>query len=136
MVAEVVLVADLAKHVGQEVTVRGWLYDRTDKGKLQFLKVRDGSGVTQCVAFQKELPPEVFEAARTLTQESSLIVTGTVREDKRAPGYPGGYEVGIKDLQVIQRAEEYPITPKEHGVEFLMDPAHSSHDHQRYPQLA
>ncbi len=119
-----VQIADLSKYEGQEVTVRGWLYNRTDKGKLQFLMVRDGTGIAQCVAFQKELPPEMFEAARTLPQESSLTLTGTVRADKRAPGYPGGYEIGIKELTVVQAAEEYPITPKEHGVDFLMDNRH------------
>ncbi len=119
-----VQIADLSKYEGQEVTVRGWLYNRTDKGKLQFLMVRDGTGIAQCVAFQKELPPEMFEAARTLPQESSLTLTGTVRADKRAPGYPGGYEIGIKELTVVQVAEEYPITPKEHGVDFLMDNRH------------
>jgi asparaginyl-tRNA synthetase len=120
----VVQIADLAKFEGQDVTVRGWLYNRTDKGKLQFLLVRDGTGIAQCVAFQKELPAEMFEAARTLPQESSLILSGAVRADKRAPGYPGGYEIGIKALKVVQVAEEYPITPKEHGVEFLMDNRH------------
>ncbi len=122
--ANVVQIADLATYEGQDVTIRGWLYNRTDKGKLQFLLVRDGSGIAQCVAFQKELPPEMFEAARTLPQESSLILTGPVRADKRAPGYPGGYEVGIKDLKVVQSADEYPISPKEHGTEFLMDHRH------------
>jgi asparaginyl-tRNA synthetase len=121
---QIVAITDLAKYVGQDVTVRGWLYDRTDKGKLQFLKMRDGTGIAQCVAFQKELPEAMFEAARTLSQESSFIVTGTVRADKRAPGYPGGYEIGIKALEVIQVADEYPISPKEHGVEFLMDNRH------------
>ncbi len=120
----VVQIADLAKFEGQDVTVRGWLYNRTDKGKLQFLLVRDGTGIAQCVAFQKELPAEMFEAARTLPQESSLILSGSVRADKRAPGYPGGYEIGIKELKVVQVAEAYPITPKEHGVEFLMDHRH------------
>jgi asparaginyl-tRNA synthetase len=120
----VVQIADLAKFEGQDVTVRGWLYNRTDKGKLQFLLVRDGTGIAQCVAFQKELPAEMFEAARTLPQESSLILSGAVRADRRAPGYPGGYEIGIKELKVVQVAEEYPITPKEHGVEFLMDHRH------------
>ncbi|MCE7949166.1 MAG: asparagine--tRNA ligase [Chloroflexi bacterium CFX4] len=119
-----VLIADLHRYEGQTVTVRGWLYDRTDKGKLQFLKVRDGSGIAQAVAFQKELPEATFEVLRSLSQESSLIITGTVRADKRAPGYPGGYEIGISDAQVIQIADEYPITPKEHGVEFLMDHRH------------
>jgi asparaginyl-tRNA synthetase len=120
----VVQIADLAKYEGQDVTIRGWLYNRTDKGKLQFLLVRDGTGIAQCVAFQKDLPAEMFEMARTLPQESSLILTGTVRADKRAPGYPGGYEVGIKELKTVQIAEEYPISPKEHGVEFLMDHRH------------
>ena len=106
------------------MTVRGWLYDRTDKGKLQFLKVRDGSGVAQAVAFQKDLPEDVFNSIRTLSQESSLIITGPVRADKRAPGYPGGYEIGIREARILQVAEEYPITPKEHGVEFLMDNRH------------
>ncbi len=122
--APIVQIADLARYEGQEVTVRGWLYNRTDKGKLQFLLVRDGSGMAQCVAFQKELPAEMFDIARTLTQESSLTLTGTVRADKRAPGHPGGYEVGIKSLEVIQTAQEYPIAPKEHGIEFLMDNRH------------
>ncbi len=124
MTPPIVTIADLSKHVGAEVTVRGWLYDRTDKGKLQFLQVRDGSGIAQAVAFQKELPTEMFEAARTLTQESSLIITGSVRADKRAPGVPGGYEIGIKALNAVQVAAEYPITPKEHGIEFLMDNRH------------
>ncbi len=124
---QVISLGDIANYIGQEITVRGWLYDRTDKGKLQFLQVRDGTGRAQCVAFKKEMDEAVFEAARTLTQESSLVLTGTVRQDERAPGVPGGYEIGIKTLQVIQRVAEedaYPITPKEHGVEFLMDNRH------------
>jgi asparaginyl-tRNA synthetase len=123
-VTHTVQIAALKDHVGADVTVRGWLYDRTDKGKLQFLKVRDGSGIAQCVAFKKELPEDMFEVARTLPQESSLIVTGTVRADQRAPGFPGGYEIGIKELTVIQTAQDYPIGPKEHGIEFLMDHRH------------
>lgn len=119
-----VLIADLHKHVGEEVTLRGWLYDRTDKGKLQFLKVRDGSGIAQAVAFQKELPAALFEQIRNLTQESSLIITGAVRQDDRAPGVPGGFEVGIRDAQILQVTTDYPITPKEHGPEFLMDNRH------------
>ena len=122
--AEVVRIEDIAAHVGKEVTLQGWLYNRTDKGRLQFLQLRDGTGFIQCVVFQKEVPPETFEAAKRLTQESSFIVTGTVRADPRAPGVPGGYEVGVSDLQVIQIAAEYPIGPKEHGVEFLMDNRH------------
>jgi asparaginyl-tRNA synthetase len=119
-----VQISDIGQYVGQEVIVRGWLYNRTDKGRLQFLMVRDGTGIAQCVAFKKELPAEVFELAQTLTQESSLILTGSVRQDERAPGYPGGFEIGIKDIQLVQLAAEYPIQPKEHGIEFLMDNRH------------
>src|SRR5690606_12793324 len=108
----------------QEVIIQGWLYDKTDKGKLQFLKVRDGSGVVQCVAFKKELSEEAFEAAKRITQESSLVLTGTVRKDTRAAGFPGGFEVGISDIKIIQQGDEYPIGNKEHGVEFLMDNRH------------
>ena len=122
--AEMIRIQEIAQHVEQEVTIRGWLYSRTDKGRLQFLQVRDGTGIVQAVAFKKELAPEVFEQAQTVTQESSIVVTGTVRADSRAPGYPGGYELGLSDLQVVQMAQEYPITPKEHGVDFLMDHRH------------
>ncbi|MAS35166.1 MAG: asparagine--tRNA ligase [Anaerolineaceae bacterium] len=117
-------IADIANYDGQEVLVRGWVYDRTDKGRLQFIKLRDGSGVAQCVAFKKEMSPEAFEIAGSLTQESSVQVTGTVRKDDRAPGHPGGYEIGVQSIELIQMADEYPITPKEHGTEFLMDNRH------------
>jgi asparaginyl-tRNA synthetase len=123
-VASVINISDIAQYEGQEVTLRGWIYNRTDKGKLQFIQLRDGTGVAQCVAFKKELTPEQFEIAGKLSQESSVIVTGSIRKDERAPGIPGGYELGIKELQLVQMAEEYPITPKEHGVEFLMDNRH------------
>jgi asparaginyl-tRNA synthetase len=119
-----ILIGDIATYEGQEVTVRGWVYDRTDKGRLQFIKLRDGTGIAQCVAFKKEMDEADFEIASRLTQESSVIITGTVRKDDRAPGYPGGYEIGISRLQLIQMAEDYPITPKEHGTEFLMDNRH------------
>ena len=121
---KIIRIQDIARHVGETVTLQGWLYNRTDKGKLQFLQVRDGTGFVQCVVFGKEVSLETFEAARSLTQESSLVVTGTVRQDPRAPGLPGGYEVGVTDLCVLQVAQEYPIQPKEHGVEFLMDNRH------------
>jgi asparaginyl-tRNA synthetase len=123
-VATLVQISDIGQYDGQEVTVRGWLYNRTDKGRLQFLMVRDGTGIAQCVVFKKEVPAEIFELAQTLTQESSLILTGSVRQDERAPGYPGGYEIGIKDIKLVQLAGEYPIQPKEHGIEFLMDNRH------------
>ncbi len=121
---ETIRIQDIARYVGQEVRLQGWLYSRTDKGRLQFLQVRDGTGFVQCVVFQKEVPPDAFDAARRLTQESSLILTGVVREDPRAPGIPGGFELGVTDLQVLQFAEEYPIQPKEHGVDFLLDHRH------------
>ncbi len=122
--AKIVRIEEIAQHVGEEVMVRGWLYNRTDKGRLQFLQVRDGTGIMQAVVFQKNVSPQVFENARRLTQESSLIVTGHVRQEARAPGVPGGYELDVTDLDVIQIAQEYPITPKEHGVEFLLDRRH------------
>jgi asparaginyl-tRNA synthetase len=122
--AKVISIAELAQHIDEEVTIRGWLYNKTGKGKLQFLLVRDGTGIVQAVAFQKDLPEEIFELARDLTQESSLTITGTVRADERAPGHPGGYEVGLSHIEVGQLAEEYPISPKDHGVEFLMDNRH------------
>ncbi len=120
----IIQISEIANYVGQEVTLRGWLYNRTDKGKLQFLLVRDGTGIVQCVAFQKELDAETFALVTSLTQESSLEVTGTVRADERAPGYPGKFELSIKSLKLYQLADEYPIQPKEHGVEFLMDHRH------------
>lgn len=113
---EITRIRDISQHVGEQITLQGWLHHRTDKGKLQFLQVRDGTGFVQCVVFRKEVSPEVFEAAAGLTQESSLTVTGIVREDARAHGIPGGYELGVSDLQVHQVAQDYPIQPKEHGV--------------------
>jgi asparaginyl-tRNA synthetase len=88
------------------------------------MQVRDGTGIAQCVVFKRDVDQAAFEAALHLPQESSLVVTGEVRADARAPGVPGGFEIGVKSLQVVQRAEEYPITPKEHGTEFLMDQRH------------
>jgi asparaginyl-tRNA synthetase len=123
--AEQFPIEHLTDHIGEEVTIKGWLYAKTGKGKLQFLQVRDGTGIIQCVVFKRDVTPEVFEAARQLTQESSLIVTGTIRADERAPGVPGGLELGISGLEIVQLVtEEYPITPKEHGVDFLMQNRH------------
>ena len=122
--AQEIRIEDIGDYVGQEVTLKGWLYNSTGKGRLHFLQVRDGTGIVQAVAFKPELGPELFETIKRLGQESSLIVTGTVRQDQRAPGVPGGYELGVSDLTVLQEAEDYPITPKEHGVEFLMDNRH------------
>ena len=116
-----VYVEDVARHAGEEVTVRGWLYHRRSSGKLHFLLVRDGTVTIQCVMFVKDVPPELFERAGRLPQESSLEVTGTVRADARSPL---GYELAVRDLRVLQEADEYPITPKEHGPAFLLDHRH------------
>src|SRR5246127_406756 len=117
-------VATLGKHDGQSVQIRGWLYNSRESGKLVFPIFRDGTGTVQGVAHVKSVSAEVFAALKGLTQESSVIVTGKVRADKRAPG---GYELDIQDIQVIQRVPEsdpYPITLKEHGVDFLMEHRH------------
>ena len=122
--AKLIQISDIARHEGEEVSVRGWVYNRTGKGRLQFILLRDGSGQAQCVAFKREMQPDEFEIARGLTQESSVIISGVVRADERAPGIPGGYEIGIQRLQLVQQADDYPITPKEHGTEFLMNHRH------------
>ncbi len=119
--ADHVYIQDIAAHVGKPVTIKGWLADRTDKGKLQFLRVRDGTGFIQAVVFAKDVSPEVFDAAKRLLQESSVVVTGVPRAEPRAPG---GYEMSVQDLQPVQIPQDYPITPKEHGVEFLMEHRH------------
>lgn len=116
-----VYVEDLAKYDGQEVTLKGWLYNKTGKGKLQFLLLRDGSGIVQCVLFKPNLTEEIFESGKALTQESSFEVRGTVKSSEKAPG---GYEIDVADLKVIQIASEYPITPKEHGDSFLIENRH------------
>jgi asparaginyl-tRNA synthetase len=117
-------IENIADHAGQQVTIKGWLYASTHKGKLLFLRLRDGSGMTQGVAFRPEVGDELFETLRSLGQESSLIVTGMVRENNRAPGIPSGYEIGVEAAEVVQDVADYPITPKEHGIEFLMDNRH------------
>src|SRR5262245_62298387 len=101
-----VYVDEVHRYAGAEVTLRGWLYNKRSSGKLHFLLVRDGTGTLQCVVFKKDVPEEQFALADHLPQESSLIVTGAVRKDDRAPL---GYELGVTDLQVVQQAEEYPI---------------------------
>jgi len=117
-------IADIGKHDGQSVTIRGWLYNLRESGKLLFPQFRDGSGVIQGVVPKNAVTPVVFDAIKTLTQESSVIVEGKVRADKRAPG---GYELDVSNVQVVQRVPEsdpYPITPKEHGTDFLMEHRH------------
>lgn len=122
--SEQVYIRDIAQYEGQEITLKGWLYNKTGKGRLYFLLVRDGTGLAQAVVFEKDVSEAVMEAAKDVTQESSIIVKGVVRKDDRAPGIPGGYELGVTDLTIYQMAEEYPIAPKEHGIDFLMRHRH------------
>lgn len=120
----VVEIRNMSRYVDQEVTVEGWLYNHRESGKILFPIFRDGTGLMQGVVVKSAVPPELFEKARALTQESSLRVTGKVRAEPRAPG---GYELGVTGLEVLQLVptdQPYPITPKEHGVEFLMDHRH------------
>ena len=117
-------IAEIGKYDGQSVTIRGWLYNLRESGKLLFPIFRDGSGQIQGVVPKNAVSPETFEALKGLTQESSVIVEGKVRADKRAPG---GYELDVSNVQVLQKVSEsdpYPITPKEHGVDFLMEHRH------------
>lgn len=114
-------ISELSKHVGEEVVLKGWLYNLRSSGKIVFPQLRDGTGIVQCVALKNTVSPEVWEALKGLGQESSLIIRGTVRADERAPG---GYEIDVVDAQVLQQVHDYPITPKEHGTEFLMDQRH------------
>jgi len=112
---------ELSKYVGEEVTLQGWLYNKRSSGKVKFLILRDGTGLTQCIVFKGNVSEEIFDLAETLTQESSIIITGKVKSEPRSVG---GYEVDVTDLKLISLSSEYPITPKEHGPEFLMDHRH------------
>jgi asparaginyl-tRNA synthetase len=124
MSSPVATISEIGKHDGQSVTIRGWLYNLRESGKLLFPIFRDGSGLIQGVVPKNAVSPETFDALKGLTQESSVIVEGKVRADKRAPG---GYELDVSNVQVLQKvpeSEPYPITPKEHGVDFLMEHRH------------
>lgn len=114
-------VRHLSRYDGQDVTVRGWLYNKRSSGKIRFLLVRDGSGLVQCIVSRNDVPEEVFTISDTITQESSLRITGTVHADHRSPG---GFELLVKHIELVQLAEDYPITPKEHGAEFLLNNRH------------
>ena len=117
-------ISDAAAHAGETVTIAGWLYNLRKSGKIVFPLLRDGTGLMQCVAVKSALPEDVFETLKNLTQESSLILTGKIRQEPRAPG---GYEMEVEGVEVVQRVSEsdpYPITPKDHGVEFLADRRH------------
>src|SRR6266496_2602716 len=110
-------IENIAAYEGTEVTLRGWVYNKRSSGKLQFILLRDGTGVIQCVAFKGNFTPKQFKTLNKLTQESNLIVRGKVRKDPRAPG---GYELDLTKFKIIQIAENYPITPKEHNMTFLI----------------
>jgi len=119
--AKVVRISEISAYEGQEVTLKGWLYNKRSSGKLFFLLLRDGSGVIQCVVFKNDVSEETFANADKVTQESSMAITGTVTADKRSPL---GFELQVKEIEILQIAVDYPITKKEHGVDFLMDHRH------------
>ena len=116
-----VYIEDIGRHEGDEVTIKGWLHNRRSSGKIHFLILRDGSGFVQAVMSKAAVGEELFKAADHLSQETSLIVTGTVRADTRAPS---GYEIDVKQLDVVGPSHDFPITPKEHGVDYLLDRRH------------
>ncbi|MGD8282038.1 MAG: OB-fold nucleic acid binding domain-containing protein, partial [Gemmatimonadota bacterium] len=114
-------IKDLSQHVGESVTLQGWVEGTRGHGKVAFLVLRDGTGIAQCVLVKSQLPEEVWETHGSLTPECVAEVTGEVKEDARAPG---GYEIGVSGLELHSRADDYPIQPKEHGVDFLLDRRH------------
>ncbi|HNZ08994.1 MAG TPA: asparagine--tRNA ligase [Bacillota bacterium] len=130
--AALALIGKIGEHDGKEVELRGWLYNKRSSGRIHFLELRDGTGFIQCVVVKGEVPDEDFEAAGKLTQESSLRLTGIVRADARAKG---GYEITVKSVMPFQVAQDYPITPKEHGIDFLMDNRHLWIRHKRQHAL-
>ena len=116
-----IYIKDLSHHVGEEISLKGWLYNKRSSGKIKFIILRDGTGYLQCIYFKGNVSEEIFNLADRLGQESSIEVKGKVKAEPRAVG---GYELDASDLKVISEAHDYPITPKEHGVEFLMDNRH------------
>jgi len=116
-----VYIEDIGSHEGEEVTIKGWLHNRRSSGKIHFLILRDGTGFIQAVMSKAAVGDELFKAADHLSQETSVIVTGTARADKRAPS---GYEIDVKHLEIVGESHDYPITPKEHGVDYLLDRRH------------
>src|SRR2546429_4132757 len=113
------LINQLSEHVGEEVTIKGWLCNLRSSGKILFPQLRDGTGVVQCVALKNSVAPEVWDALTGLGQESALAVLGKVREDARAPG---GYEIDLLHAEGFDKVHDHPITPTGHGAEFLLDP--------------
>lgn len=118
---QVIHISDLKNYLGQEVTLRGWLFNKRSSGKVRFVILRDGTGYLQCVYFKGNVNEDTFETADKIGQESSIEVTGKVKEEPRAVG---GYELDATGLTIIQNANNYPITPKDHGIEFLLDNRH------------
>jgi asparaginyl-tRNA synthetase len=116
-----VYIEDIGKHAGEEVTLKGWLHNKRSSGKIHFLIVRDGTGFVQAVMSKAALGDELFRAADHLSQETALTVTGTVRADTRAPS---GFEIDVKQFEIVGASKDYPITPKEHGVDYLLDRRH------------
>jgi asparaginyl-tRNA synthetase len=116
-----ITISDLGKFVGQEVSLQGWLFNKRSSGKIKFIILRDGTGYLQCVYFKGNVSEDIFGIADRIGQESSLIVTGKVKEEPRAPG---GYELDATNLEIMHESHDYPITPKEHGIEFLLDHRH------------
>ncbi|OFV93957.1 MAG: asparagine--tRNA ligase [Acidobacteria bacterium RIFCSPLOWO2_02_FULL_64_15] len=116
-----VYIEDIGTHVGEQITIKGWLHNRRSSGKIHFLILRDGTGFIQAVMSKAGVGDEMFKAADHLSQETSVVVTGTARADQRAPG---GYEIDVAELEVIGESHDYPITPKEHGVDYLLDRRH------------
>jgi asparaginyl-tRNA synthetase len=116
-----IYISEASRHAGEEVQIAGWLYNKRSSGKLRFLIIRDGTGLMQATVSQADVPEASWQVADELTQESSLTLTGVVHEDKRAPG---GYELQVRSLELVGRAVDYPITPKEHGADFLLDRRH------------
>ncbi|MDZ4804975.1 MAG: asparagine--tRNA ligase [Candidatus Eisenbacteria bacterium] len=114
-------IEDLGRHVGETVTLRGWLYNSRHSGKLYFLLVRDGTGTVQGVVSRKDVDDATWQACEAATQEAALVMTGSVRADERAPG---GFELTVSEVRIVSLAVDYPITPKEHGTDFLMDHRH------------
>ena len=116
-----VYIEDIGQYAGQEVTIKGWLHNRRSSGKIHFLTVRDGTGFIQAVMSKSAVGDELFTTADHLSQETSLVVSGVVRADARAPS---GYEIDVKYFEVVGESHDYPITPKEHGVDYLLDRRH------------
>lgn len=114
-------IENIARYDGKKVAIKGWLYNKRSSGKVHFLLVRDGTGIIQAIISKDETDNTIFETADKITQESSIIVTGIVRKDARAPG---GYEIVAKKVEILQMAQDYPITPKEHSIEFLLPQRH------------